>query len=78
MGFGSFFRGIGAQLNPFDGGKTYGSYNPPQKKKQEQTNAPTVIKPTPKPNIRTNASSSLDVIKGAAKKPTDLVRYRIK
>jgi hypothetical protein len=71
MGFGSFFRGIGAQLNPFDAGKTYGSYNPPQKKKQEQTNAPTVIKPTPKPNIRTNASSSLDVIKGAAKKPTD-------
>ncbi len=71
MGFGSFFRGIGAQLNPFDGGKTYGSYNPPQKKKQEQTNAPTVIKPTPKPNIRTNASNTLDVISGAAKKPTD-------
>lgn len=32
MGFGNFIRGIVAQANPFDNGKTYGSYNPPKKK----------------------------------------------
>lgn len=34
MGFGSFLRGIVAQVNPFDHGQTYGSYNPPKKKPQ--------------------------------------------
>lgn len=33
MGFGNFLKGAIAQINPFDNGKTYGSYNPPQKKK---------------------------------------------
>lgn len=34
MGFGNFVRGIAAQVNPFDRGKTYGSYNPPKRKPQ--------------------------------------------
>lgn len=46
-----------------------------QRRKERQTTtspAPTVVKPTPTPNIRTNASSnSLDVIKGTTKRPTD-------
>lgn len=57
MSFGSFLRGVVAQVNPFDNGKTYGSYNPPKKKRQEdqqtyqtqsyqtQVNQPTVQKP---------------------------------
>jgi hypothetical protein len=36
MGIGDFFRGILAQVNPFDGGKTYGTYNPPKKKPDDQ------------------------------------------
>ena len=35
MGFGNFLRGLAAQVNPFDKGKTYGSYNPPQKRKPQ-------------------------------------------
>jgi hypothetical protein len=34
MGFGNFLKGVVAQANPFDRGKTYGSYNPPKKKLQ--------------------------------------------
>lgn len=34
MGLGNFLHGITAQINPFDNGKTYGSYNPPKKKPQ--------------------------------------------
>lgn len=50
MSFGSFIRGIVAQVNPFDNGKTYGSYNPPGKKKpddqpSQRTNAPQPIQP---------------------------------
>jgi len=49
MGFGNFLKGIGAQLIP--GGKTYGSYNPKKKKKDEQDTSNTgisvgVAKPT--------------------------------
>lgn len=36
MSFGSFIKGIAAQVNPFDRGKTYGSYNPPQRKKRPE------------------------------------------
>lgn len=32
MGFGDFLRGIAAQVNPFDHGATYGTYNPPKKR----------------------------------------------
>ncbi len=35
MGFGNFLRGVAAQVNPFDRGKTYGSYNPPQKRRPQ-------------------------------------------
>lgn len=34
MSFGSFIKGIAAQVNPFDRGKTYGSYNPPKRRPQ--------------------------------------------
>jgi hypothetical protein len=36
MGFGNFMRGLAAQVNPFDKGKTYGSYNSPSKKKRPE------------------------------------------
>lgn len=51
MSFGSFIRGIAAQVNPFDNGKTYGTFNPPAKKKpedqyqQQNPNAPQVVQP---------------------------------
>ena len=47
MGFGNFLKGLVAQINPFDNGRTYGSYNPPKKKKPEDQ--PTVV-PIKKPN----------------------------
>ncbi len=44
MGFGDFLRGVVAQVNPFDNGKTYGTYNPPRKRREdeERFNAPQV------------------------------------
>ena len=36
MGFGNFLKGIAAQVNPFDNGKTYGSYN--RKRREEDEN----------------------------------------
>lgn len=39
MGFGNFLKGIAAQVNPFDNGKTYGTYNR-KKREEEQSDAP--------------------------------------
>lgn len=47
MSFGSFLKGVVAQVNPFDNGKTYGSVNPPKKKLQPGD--PGYVAPTPAP-----------------------------
>lgn len=47
MGFGNFLRGIVAQVNPFDNGKTYGSYNPPKKKEDQFGNPLPSAAPAP-------------------------------
>jgi hypothetical protein len=47
MSFGSFLQGIVAQINPFDNGATYGTYNPPKKKLQRGD--PGYTPPTPQP-----------------------------
>lgn len=49
MSFGSFLRGIAAQVNPFDNGQTYGTFNPPQKKKDDQNNPFGNPQPAPRP-----------------------------
>ncbi len=74
MGFSNFLRGLTAQVNPFDRGKTYGSYNS-KKKKQEQerfTTSPNLsvenAQPTqritvaqqPKPKTPTNIFATLN------------------
>lgn len=60
MSFGSFLRGIVAQVNPFDNGQTYSTYNPPEKKRPDQApqwNSQTGFQPAPQPNnIPTNQS----------------------
>jgi len=38
MGFGDFLKGIVAQVNPFDGGKTYGTYNRKRREEESQQN----------------------------------------
>jgi hypothetical protein len=38
MGFGNFIRGLAAQVNWRDGGKTFGSYNPPKKRQLQPGN----------------------------------------
>lgn len=45
MSFGSFLRGIAAQVNPFDNGQTYGTFNPAKKKDDSQSQ----FSPTPTP-----------------------------
>lgn len=64
MGFGDFLRGIAAQVNPFDNGKTYGSYNPPKKRNDQDqfgnpiSNAP---RPAPAPNANPQNQPQLQV-----------------
>lgn len=72
MGFGDFLRGIAAQVNPFDNGATYGTYNPP-KKRQDQFQ-PQVVRPTPSPGIQTNSYSN--TIKNS-QSPLDFGRLKI-
>jgi len=57
MGFGDFLRGVVAQVNPFDDGKTYGTYNPQRKKRPEEQN-PITVRPAP---FQINRDSSYDV-----------------
>ncbi len=38
MSFGSFIKGIAAQVNPFDRGKTYSTYNPAKKRLPDDQN----------------------------------------
>lgn len=38
MGFANFVKGVQAQLNPFDKGKTFSSFNPKKKKQDEERN----------------------------------------
>jgi hypothetical protein len=59
MAFGNFLRGIAAQINPFDKGKTYSSYNPKKRREdepQQVQNTPTVQQPT---NIINHLNDSL-------------------
>lgn len=53
MSFGSFLQGVVAQVNPFDNGKTYGSYNPPKKKLQPGD--PGYVAPAPAPQQQQQA-----------------------
>lgn len=72
MGFGNFLRGVAAQVNPFDRGKTYGSYNP-KKKRQEYENSPengtslSVSVARPNQNISVQGQNQLE-----PKKPTNI------
>lgn len=59
MGFGNFVKGIVAQVLP--GGGTYGSYNPPKKKRpdQPQINAPGLSVGVAHPNQNINVPQSM-------------------
>lgn len=73
MGFGSFLRGVAAQVNPWDHGATYGTYNPSQKKRQDDYSAPAT--PAPRqisaPNDQ-NYNQNQNPNQLQAKKPTNL------
>lgn len=56
MSFGSFLRGIVAQVNPFDHGATYSTYNPQRKRPEDYQ--PQIITPTADPGLQTNGLSN--------------------
>lgn len=47
MDLGNLFRGVLAQLNPFDKGQNFRTFNQPKKKKPEEIGSPIVNIPTP-------------------------------
>ena len=61
MGFGNFLQGIIAQVNPFDDGKTYGSYNPPKRKLQPGD--PGYVAPPSAPKAPQNPAQSQPQLK---------------
>lgn len=67
MGFGDFLKGIVAQVNPFDGGKTYGTYNR-KRRDEDQYSAPQPqVRNTPSTRQFDNPIS--DIVR---KKPTNI------
>lgn len=71
MSFGSFLRGIAAQVNPFDNGQTYGTFNPPDKKKKDDQDQFGTPAPAPRPytpNLNQNFGQP------QAQKPQNLFR----
>lgn len=65
MGFGNFLKGVAAQVNPFDKGKTYGSYNPRKKRPEEEqqgNQAPTL-------SVRNTQPTQRVVVEGQTPKP---------
>ena len=69
MGFGDFLKGIVAQVNPFDGGKTYGTYNRKRREEESQQNISQPRQQTT-PTVRQPNNPITDIIN--QRKPTNI------